>query len=127
MRAALLESPGDKLVVVDDVDIAPPRAGEVQVRITHCGLCHSDVHVIDGSVPAGLPVVCGHEPAGIVEEVGAGVTHVRAGDKVVLTARPTCGHCRMCVNGQPQLCEHATELMTGLREDLTTPLSRAGA
>ena len=74
MRAALLTEPGQPLVLVDDIEIEPPRAGEVRVRIHHCGVCRSDLSVVDGKVPQALPMVLGHEAAGVVEEVGPGVT-----------------------------------------------------
>jgi S-(hydroxymethyl)glutathione dehydrogenase/alcohol dehydrogenase len=126
VRAALLESPGQPFRIVDDVDIESPRAGEVKVRVHHCGVCHSDLHLRDGSIPGAVPSILGHEPAGVVEEVGTGVTELAPGDKVVLSARPKCGHCYWCIRGEPQLCARATELFTGLRADSTTPLSRGG-
>lgn len=104
MRAALLEKPQSDLVVVDDVDIAEPEPGQILVRISHCGVCHSDLHVIDGGGGRQLPVVLGHEAGGTVESVGAGVTQVAAGDKVILTLRPVCGRCYFCSRGEPTLC-----------------------
>jgi Zn-dependent alcohol dehydrogenase len=126
VRAAVLEKPGSPLAVVDDVDIDDPRPGEVLVRVTHCGLCHSDVHMMDDSMPAATPMICGHEPAGLVEAVGAGVTDLGPGQKVVLSARPWCGRCTFCATGRVWLCQRATELLTGLREDMTTPLRWRG-
>jgi Zn-dependent alcohol dehydrogenase len=73
MRAALLEAPGKPLSLIDDLEIEAPRHGEVRVAVKHCGLCHSDLSIIDGSFPAPLPIVLGHEAAGVVEEVGPGV------------------------------------------------------
>lgn len=104
MRAALLEKPQSDLVVVDDVDIAEPEPGQVLVRISHCGVCHSDLHVIDGGGGRQLPVVLGHEAGGTVESVGAGVNQLAAGDKVILTLRPVCGRCYFCSRGEPTLC-----------------------
>jgi Zn-dependent alcohol dehydrogenase len=126
MRAAILESPGTPLVIADDVDHDDPRPGEVLVRVTHCGVCHSDLSVVDGVFPAMTPVVCGHEPAGVVEAVGSAVTALAPGDKVVLTCRPQCGRCAFCVRGDVHFCAHATELVMNAREDGTTPLSRNG-
>jgi Zn-dependent alcohol dehydrogenase len=105
MRAALLEKPQSDLVVVDDVDIAEPEAGQLLVRIAYCGVCHSDLHVIDGGLGRQLPVVLGHEAGGVVEAVGPGVSQFLAGDKVILTLRPVCGRCYFCSRGEPTLCQ----------------------
>ena len=104
MRAALLEKPQSELVVVDDIDIAEPGVGQVRVRVAYCGVCHSDLHVIDGGGGRMLPVVLGHEASGVVEKVGAGVTQVAEGDKVIMTLRPVCGRCYFCSRGEPTLC-----------------------
>jgi Zn-dependent alcohol dehydrogenase len=126
MRAALLETPG-AVEVVDDIEIADPRAGEVLVRVSHCGLCHSDLSVVDGSFPLALPVVLGHEAAGVVAAIGPDVATVDVGDPVVLTPLPSCGRCYFCVRRQPTLCKtYSISLFTGLMPDGTTPLSRNG-
>jgi S-(hydroxymethyl)glutathione dehydrogenase / alcohol dehydrogenase len=123
MRAAVLDT-GGKLGV-GEVGIEDPRPGEVLVRVTDCGVCHSDLSTIDGSFPAPTPVVLGHEAAGIVEAVGPGVTHLRAGDKAVLTPLPSCGRCYFCTRGQPTLCaEYSAALFLSTRPDGTSPLSR---
>lgn len=126
MRAALLVEQGKPLELVDDVEIRSPRAGEIGVRVHHCGICHSDVSVVDGAVPSALPVILGHEAAGIVEAVGEGVTHLAPGDKVVLTPAPPCGTCYWCSRGEFHHCAHATGLMTNMFPDGTTGLSRGG-
>jgi Zn-dependent alcohol dehydrogenase len=124
MRAAVLESVGGE-VVVDEVEVAAPRQGEVLVRVAHCGVCHSDLSVIDGGFPAPLPMVLGHEAAGVVEEVGPGVTSVAPGDHVVLIPLPSCGRCYFCTRGQTTLCaEHSSALLTGTMSDGSTPLRR---
>lgn len=82
MRAAVLEQVGEPLVIGDDVEVEEPRAGEVAVRVAHCGVCHSDLSLIDGTMPATTPVVLGHEAAGVVTAVGPGVTHLVEGDHV---------------------------------------------
>ena len=92
------------LEVRDDVAVRPPGQGEVRVRISHAGLCHSDVSVIDGTIPFPTPVVLGHEGAGVVEEVGEAVTKVEVGDHVVLTTLGNCGRCAACDRGQPTHC-----------------------
>jgi Zn-dependent alcohol dehydrogenase len=103
MRAVVLREPGD--VRVEDVTIAPPRAGEVLVRIAACGVCHSDLHLADGRLgDARWPMVLGHEGAGTVEAVGEGVVHVAPGDRVVLCMIPSCGACSACRAGRPTLC-----------------------
>lgn len=89
---------------LEEVDLAGPRAGELLVRIEAAGVCHSDVSVVDGSRVRPLPMALGHEAAGVVEEVGPGVQHVKAGDHVVLTFVPSCGSCGECSAGRPALC-----------------------
>lgn len=127
MRAALLIGPDRPLEVVDDIEIEAPRSGEVVVRVSHCGVCHSDLSNVDGTFPSPLPVVLGHEAAGIVEEVGPGVTSLRAGDRVVLTPAPPCGRCPFCLRGRFSICVNSTAVFTSTFNDGTTRLSRQGA
>ena len=84
------------------------EAGDVLVRIMASGLCHTDLEVIDGALAYPMPIVLGHEGAGVVEEVGAGVSDVKAGDHVVCSWNPHCGHCFYCERDQPILCEPFT-------------------
>ncbi|MFF3909334.1 Zn-dependent alcohol dehydrogenase [Streptomyces sp. NPDC001848] len=93
--------------VVDDLAIRDPGPGEVQVAIRAAGLCHSDLSVVDGTIPFPSPVVLGHEGAGVVEAVGAGVTHVRPGDHVALSTLANCGTCADCDRGRPTMCRQA--------------------
>jgi Zn-dependent alcohol dehydrogenase len=93
-----------ELEVRDDVEVRDPRPHEVTVRISHAGLCHSDVSVIDGTIPFPTPVVLGHEGAGVVEAVGAAVRKVQVGDHVVLTTLGNCGMCDACDRGRPTHC-----------------------
>jgi S-(hydroxymethyl)glutathione dehydrogenase/alcohol dehydrogenase len=95
------------LEVHDDVEARAPTDREVVVRIVRAGLCHSDVSVINGTIPFPTPVVLGHEGAGIVEEVGRGVTSVSPGDHVVLTTLGNCGQCEACDRGRPTRCRRA--------------------
>lgn len=95
----------DKPVRVEEVTLDAPRRDEVRVRIAACGVCHSDLSVIHGILRSKLPCVLGHEGAGIVEEVGEGVTHIKAGDKVVLAWVMSCSRCFYCRIGKPNLCE----------------------
>jgi S-(hydroxymethyl)glutathione dehydrogenase/alcohol dehydrogenase len=104
MRAALLTGPGPIEPV--SIEIDGPEAGEVLVRLRACGVCHSDLLIIDAvKAPLPRPSLLGHEAAGVVEAVGDGVTTVRPGDHVVLAFHPNCGACFFCKHGQPQLCE----------------------
>jgi S-(hydroxymethyl)glutathione dehydrogenase/alcohol dehydrogenase len=126
MRAAVLEATGQPLVVTDDVDIASPGPGQVLVAVSHCGVCHSDLSVINGSFPAEMPIILGHEAAGTVEEVGSGVTMLAPGDPVVLTPCPPCGRCYGCIRGEPGTCANTAALFGNSLPDGTTPLSRKG-
>jgi Zn-dependent alcohol dehydrogenase len=93
-----------ELEVRDDVMVRDPQPHEVRVRIERAGLCHSDVSVIDGTIPFPTPVVLGHEGAGVVDHVGDAVTKLQVGDHVVLTTVAYCGHCDACDRGQPTHC-----------------------
>ena len=107
IRAVVLHEPR-RPVRVEEVDLDPPHDDEVLVRIAAAGVCHSDLHFAEGSLGGGRwPMVLGHEGAGIVEEVGARVTHVRPGDRVAFCFVPSCGMCAQCRNGRPNLCEPA--------------------
>jgi len=96
--------PESKPMVLEEVELGAPRAGELLVRIEAAGVCHSDISVVDGSRVRPLPMALGHEAAGVVEEVGPGVKHVKVGDHVVLTFVPSCGSCAECSSGRPALC-----------------------
>ena len=102
MRAVVYD--GNGYQVVDDVSVRDPGAGEVAVRIEAAGLCHSDLSVINGTIPFPTPVVLGHEGAGVVEAVGASVTSVKVGDHVVLSTLGNCGACQYCDSGRPTMC-----------------------
>lgn len=112
IKAAVLNAIGAKApyveskpLTVEEIDLAPPGHGEVLVKIGAAGLCHSDLSVINGDRPRPMPMALGHEAAGIVEEVGEGVTDLKRGDHVVLVFVPSCGHCGPCAEGRPALCE----------------------
>src|SRR5438132_476506 len=126
MRAALLEASEKPLAIVDDVDIEDPRAGEVRVRVSHCGVCHSDLSLVNGTFPFVAPIVLGHEAAGVVDSIGAGVTSVVPGDKVVLTPIAVCNACYWCVRGEYGCCVNTMSITTGTFNDGRTPLSRQG-
>ena len=93
-----------KPLVVEDVEVLEPGPHEVRVRWMANGVCHSDLHVITGDYPHPLPVVLGHEAAGVVEKVGPGVESVKAGDHVCSSYIPSCGRCSYCIGGQPTMC-----------------------
>lgn len=103
MKAAVLREPG-KPLSVEDISIDKPKAHEVLIRTAACGLCHSDLHFINGSYPHPLPAIPGHEAAGIVEAVGEEVRSVKVGDAVVSCLSAFCGHCEFCVSGRMSLC-----------------------
>jgi S-(hydroxymethyl)glutathione dehydrogenase/alcohol dehydrogenase len=117
-QAALLETiPGE--YVIRDVDIDPPRAHEVLVRYVASGLCHSDVHVLTGEHHGLTPMCGGHEGAGVVEEVGPGVSTLVPGDHVVASFIPSCGRCRYCAAGRSNLCQLGAKLQLGPQLDGT--------
>ena len=127
MKAAVLRQTGQPMTN-EDVDLAPPRAGEVEVRVQAAGVCHSDLHYMTGDLPTRLPIVLGHEGAGVVERVGPGVTRVAPGDQVVLMWRPRCGSCEFCSSGRPALCTSAKrQVSTGGLLDGTSRLSVDGS
>ncbi|MCL4422913.1 MAG: NDMA-dependent alcohol dehydrogenase [Actinobacteria bacterium] len=99
---------------VEEVEIGDPVAKEVLVRLAASGLCHSDEHLVTGDIPATLPIIGGHEGAGVVEAVGPGVTEVSPGDHVVLSFVPACGRCRWCSTGHQNLCDLGMYLLGGV-------------
>jgi alcohol dehydrogenase len=112
---------GSRPLVVDDVELTGPHDGEVLVEIVAAGLCHSDLSVINGSRPRPMPMVLGHEAAGVVRDVGPGVRSLRPDDHVVFSYVPVCGRCVMCASGRGSLCENGAKanaagtLLTGDR------------
>jgi S-(hydroxymethyl)glutathione dehydrogenase / alcohol dehydrogenase len=127
MQAAVLEQFGEPLVV-QEVDLADPKAGEVLVRLCACGVCHTDMYTASGVDPSGYaPTVLGHEGAGVVEAVGPDVSSVQAGDHVVTLFSPQCGECIHCRSGRTNLCLAIREQQNkGYLPDGTTRLSRNG-
>ena len=126
-RAAVAFEAG-KPLVIEEVDLAAPKAGEVLVRIVATGVCHTDAFTLSGADPEGLfPAILGHEGGGIVEEVGAGVSSVKPGDHVIPLYTPECGKCKFCTSGRTNLCQaiRATQ-GKGLMPDGTTRFSFKG-
>jgi len=112
IRAAVLEQMGvappyasSRPLSIQTVDLEGPGPGEVLIKVVAAGLCHSDLSVINGDRPRPMPMALGHEAAGIVAELGAGVTDLQVGDHVVVVFVPSCGHCAPCAEGRPALCE----------------------
>jgi S-(hydroxymethyl)glutathione dehydrogenase/alcohol dehydrogenase len=111
-RAAVLEE-GSKVFEIRELDVDEPGMGEVHIKYVASGLCHSDLHLIDGEIVPRFPIVAGHEGAGIVESVGPDVTKVKPGDHVVCSFIPSCGTCRYCATGHQNLCDLGVHLMKG--------------
>ena len=112
---------------VEELDLQAPEAGEVLVKVAAAGVCHSDWHLMTGATKHAVPVVTGHEGAGVVQAVGPGVTQVQPGDHVALNWAPSCGRCFYCLNGRSSLCGTYVEpIWAGTMMDGTTRLSKAG-
>ncbi|PKV14336.1 S-(hydroxymethyl)glutathione dehydrogenase/class III alcohol dehydrogenase [Xanthomonas prunicola] len=126
-RAAVAFGPGKPLEIVE-IDVAPPKAGEVLIRITHTGVCHTDAFTLSGDDPEGIfPSVLGHEGGGIVEQVGEGVTSVKVGDHVIPLYTAECRKCKFCLSGKTNLCQAVRATQgKGLMPDGTTRFSYNG-
>ncbi len=107
MKAAVYEKPHQPLSI-EDVDIIDPRPGEVLVRTVCSGVCHSDLHFVDGAWAMPMPCVLGHEASGVVEAVGDRVSYVSPGDHVIMSFKPFCGSCYHCLRGEAHLCNDPT-------------------
>jgi NDMA-dependent alcohol dehydrogenase len=126
VAAAVLEAPNQPFRI-ESLDLAEPRANEVLVRIAAVGVCHSDWHLATGATKHPMPVVPGHEGAGVVEALGPNVDDLTVGDHVVLSWAPSCGRCFYCLRGRSNLCEtYTAPIWAGTMLDGTTRLSRAG-
>ena len=126
-KAAIAWGPGQPLSV-EEVDVMPPQAGEVRVRIVATGVCHTDAFTLSGDDPEGIfPAILGHEGGGIVESIGEGVTSVAVGDHVIPLYTPECGECKFCLSGKTNLCQKIRETQgKGLMPDGTTRFSKDG-
>ena len=126
-RAAVAFGPGQPLQIVE-VDVAPPKAGEVLVRIVASGVCHTDAFTLSGEDPEGIfPAILGHEGGGIVEAVGEGVTSLAVGDHVIPLYAAECRTCKFCTSGKTNLCQSVRETQgKGLMPDGTTRFSYKG-
>ncbi|MEW6999021.1 S-(hydroxymethyl)glutathione dehydrogenase/class III alcohol dehydrogenase [Colwelliaceae bacterium BS250] len=126
-RAAVAWGPG-KPLTIETVDVAPPKAGEVLVKVIATGVCHTDAFTLSGDDPEGIfPCILGHEGGGIVEQIGEGVTSVAVGDHVIPLYTPECGECKFCLSGKTNLCQKIRETQgKGLMPDGTTRFSING-
>lgn len=126
-RAAVAFGPGKPLEIVE-IDVAPPKKGEVLIKITHTGVCHTDAFTLSGDDPEGIfPAVLGHEGGGVVVEVGEGVTSVSVGDHVIPLYTAECGECKFCTSGKTNLCQAVRATQgKGLMPDGTTRFSYNG-
>ncbi|MFM5146939.1 S-(hydroxymethyl)glutathione dehydrogenase/class III alcohol dehydrogenase [Aeromonas media] len=126
-KAAIAWGPGQPLSI-EEVEVMPPQAGEVRVRIVATGVCHTDAFTLSGEDPEGVfPCILGHEGGGIVESVGAGVTSVKVGDHVIPLYTPECGECKFCKSGKTNLCQKIRSTQgKGLMPDGTTRFSKDG-
>ncbi|AWA08485.1 S-(hydroxymethyl)glutathione dehydrogenase/class III alcohol dehydrogenase [Aeromonas hydrophila] len=126
-KAAIAWGPGQPLSI-EEVEVMPPQAGEVRVRIVATGVCHTDAFTLSGEDPEGVfPCILGHEGGGIVESVGEGVTSVKVGDHVIPLYTPECGECKFCKSGKTNLCQKIrTTQGKGLMPDGTTRFSKDG-
>ena len=126
-RAAVAFAKGEPLQIVE-IDVAPPQAGEVMVKITHTAVCHTDAYTLSGDDPEGVfPAVLGHEGGGIVVQVGEGVTSVAVGDHVIPLYTPECRMCKFCLSGKTNLCQKIRATQgKGLMPDGTTRFSYEG-
>lgn len=117
-KAAVLFGIGEPFEVVE-LELDDPGPGEVLIKYVAAGLCHSDLHLVDDCLRARLPIVGGHEGAGIIEKVGVGVTKVKPGDHVVCSFIPNCGTCRYCSTGRQNLCDMGATILDGCMSDGT--------
>jgi S-(hydroxymethyl)glutathione dehydrogenase/alcohol dehydrogenase len=127
VKAAIAVEPA-KPLVVDEIDLEGPKAGECLVRLAATGVCHTDAFTLSGDDPEGLfPAILGHEGAGVVEEIGSGVTSLAPGDHVIPLYTPECRQCKFCLSGKTNLCGAIRETQgRGLMPDGTTRLSYQG-
>ncbi|WP_349595932.1 S-(hydroxymethyl)glutathione dehydrogenase/class III alcohol dehydrogenase [Thalassospira sp. NFXS8] len=126
-KAAIAWEAG-KPLSIEEVQVAPPKAGEVRIKLTATGVCHTDAFTLSGDDPEGIfPAILGHEGGGVVESIGEGVTSVAVGDHVIPLYTPECGECKFCKSGKTNLCSKIRETQgKGLMPDGTTRFSQNG-
>ena len=111
-RAAVMIEPG-KPFEIEELDLDEPGPFEVRIRYEYSGLCHSDLHLSSGEIACRMPMVAGHEGAGVIEAVGASVSRVAVGDHVVCSFIACCGTCRWCATGQQAICDWGATMLEG--------------
>ena len=124
-RAAILRGTGQDFEITE-LDLDGPKTGEVLIRYVAAGLCHSDEHLRHGDIVPRFPLVGGHEGAGVIEEVGEGVTRLAPGDHVICSFLPVCGHCRWCSTGKSNLCDMGATILDGVLPDGTYRFHKDG-
>lgn len=124
-QAAILRGAGQDFEVTE-LDLDPPKVGEVLIRFVAAGLCHSDEHLRHGDITPRFPMASGHEGAGIIEEVGEGVNRLRPGDHVICSFLPVCGHCWWCSTGKSNLCDMGATILDGMLPDGTYRFHKDG-
>ena len=117
----------NKPVTVEQIAVDAPKRGEVTVKLGACGVCHSDLSAINGTIALPLPLVLGHEGAGVVEQVGEGVSELAPGDHVIFSFIYMCGKCRFCVAGRPVLCLEQGKALTTLPDGTLRTRDEKGA
>ena len=122
-KAVVLTAPNE--YSVQEIELDPPKANEVRIKMAATGLCQSDMSVINGKLPMPMPMVLGHEGAGVVEEIGDSVTNVKVGDHVITSFIPMCGECYFCLQQEPWLCT-ATDIFSGMQPDGTSRVKLNG-
>ena len=123
---AVVYRDGAEAVAVEEIEVQAPLRDQVTVKLAACGVCHSDLSATNGTIPIPPPVVLGHEGAGLVVEVGEGVTDLAVGDHVVTMFVSMCGKCRYCVTGRPAICDQAMKAVTTLPDGTTPAYDRNG-
>src|SRR5258708_27910365 len=126
LAKAVLAREVGKPVMVEEIEIAEPRHGEVMVRMAACGVCHSDLSATNGTIQYPLPLILGHEGAGIIVAIGDGVDNYAVGDHVVSSFVSMCGHCHYCQTGRPQLCTQSTKALFTLPDGSVRTRDSAG-
>lgn len=116
----------NKPVVVEEIQVESPRRGEVMIKLAACGVCHSDLSATNGTIGFPLPIVLGHEGAGVVVEVGEGVHDLKVGDHVVSSFVSMCGKCRYCATGRPSLCDQTSKTITTLPDGSVRTQDKGG-
>ena len=124
MKAVVV--PAVDSIEVQEVTLDAPKAGEVKVKMAAAGVCHSDLSIVNGTIPATLPMVIGHEGAGVIEAVGEGVTNVAPGDHVILSFVPNCRECFFCLRGEAHICALSRKTGLGMQLDGTSRVHRNG-